>query len=146
MTAPVEGLSDFRRRLYNRPMSVLERVGKMVRSEWNARRARRDRHEHGYPERGAETAAAPVVRKPAVVDVDGALRVLELHPGATLDEVRSQYGLLARRYYPKTLSTSADEGHAARVVLEALTDALELLEEHYLPVPPDPSPPAPGQG
>lgn len=126
-------------------MSVLDRVGKMVRSEWNARR-----HRFGagpdHAEPAAPSTSAPTQRKPAVVDVDGALRVLELPPGATLDEVRAQHGLLARRYYPKTLSTSADEADAARVVLEALTDALELLEEHLLPLPPDPAPSAAGQG
>ncbi len=127
-------------------MSVLERVGKMVRSEWNARRprAKGDGPEHAH--QGAPSASAPSARKPAVVDVDGALRVLELHPGATLDAVRAQHLALARRYYPKTLSTSADEAHAARVVLEALTDALELLEEHLLPLPPDPALPTPGKG
>ena len=39
---------------------------------------------------------------------------------------------------------SADEAHAARVVLEALTDALELLEEHHLPLPPEPPTPPTG--
>ncbi|MBI1945176.1 MAG: J domain-containing protein [Deltaproteobacteria bacterium] len=130
-------------------MSVFDRVGKVVRAEWNARRprfgaARTD--EHGAPERQAPLpggGGAPL-RKPAVVDVDGALRVLELSAGATLDEVRAQHARLARRYHPKTLATNSDEAHAARVVLEALTDALELLEEHLLPLPPEPTATEPG--
>ena len=73
-------------------------------------------------------------RAPAVVDVDGALRVLELVGSPSLAEVRGQYRALAHRYHPKTRSSVADEAHAARVVLDALTDALELLEEHHLPV------------
>lgn len=121
-------------------MSVLDRVGKMVRAEWNARRPHfhRDREagqEHPAREQGVNL---PPPRNPAVVDVDGALRVLELPAGATLDEVRAQHALLARRYHPKTLALGGHEAHAARVVLEALTDALELLEEHHLPLPPEP--------
>lgn len=126
-------------------MSVLDRVGKMVRSEWNARRPRFGGARDGERDRGrtvADThAAAALPRKPAVVDADGALRVLELAAMPTLDEVRARYAALARRYHPKTLSTNMDEAHAARVVLEALTDALELLEEHLLPLPPEALPP-----
>lgn len=83
--------------------------------------------------RGAVDATMPR-RAPAVVDVEGALRVLEMTGSPGLDEVRSQYRALAHRYHPKTKSAVPDEAHAARVVLDALTDALELLEEHHLPV------------
>lgn len=130
-------------------MSVLDRVGKMVRAEWNARKPHFGR---GHEEQGGAASTSPPTpagappRKPAVGDVEGALRVLELTGQPTLDEVRARYGELARRYHPKTLSTSADEAHAARVVLEALTDALELLEAHLLPLPPESPPPAPGHG
>lgn len=72
-------------------------------------------------------------RAPAVVDVEGALRVLELTGSPSLDDVRRQYRALAHRYHPKTRSAVPDEVNAARVVLDALTDALELLEEHLLP-------------
>ncbi|OGQ26751.1 MAG: hypothetical protein A2138_23440 [Deltaproteobacteria bacterium RBG_16_71_12] len=127
-------------------MSVLDRVGKVVRAEWNARRPRFGRQrgaDREHPAREPSTTTAPP-RRPAVADVDGALRVLELPAGATLDEVRAQHARLARRYHPKTLAVSADEAHAARVVLEALTDALELLEEHHLPLPPEPPTPPTG--
>lgn len=128
-------------------MSVLDRVGKLVRSEWNARRphlggSRADGKGAAPSDPGdarAPSAGAPP-RRPAVVDVDGALRVLELSGLPTLDEVRARHAELARRYHPKTLSEKADEAHAARVVLEALTDALELLEVHLLPLPAGPAP------
>lgn len=74
-------------------------------------------------------------RAPAVVDVEGALRVLELSGAPCLEDVRRQYRALAHRYHPKTRSAVPEEVNAARVVLDALTDALELLEEHLLPLP-----------
>ena len=127
-------------------MSVLDRVGKLVRSEWNARRphlggSRADGKgtAKNDPRDARAAAASAPLRRPAVVDFDGALRVLELTGQPTLDEVRARYAELARRYHPKTLSEKADEAHAARVVLEALTDALELLEVHLLPLPTGPA-------
>ena len=84
--------------------------------------------------KGKNTVDATMPRRaPAVVDVEGALRVLELTGTPTLDDVRRQYRALAHRYHPKTRSNVAEEVNAARVVLDALTDALELLEEHLLP-------------
>jgi hypothetical protein len=83
---------------------------------------------------GKKTVDATMPRRaPAVVDVDGALRVLELTGSPSLDDVRRQYRALAHRYHPKTRSSVSEEVNAARVVLDALTDALELLEEHLLP-------------
>lgn len=123
-------------------MSVLDRFGKVVKAEWSHRFGR-EREGHERPrapgERGERAPVPPAPRRPAVADVEGALRVLELvgtpqgPPG--LDEVRARYRELARRYHPKTASDNADEAHAARVVVEALTDALELLEEQLLPLP-----------
>jgi hypothetical protein len=77
---------------------------------------------------------------PAATDVQGALRVLELSGTPSLAEVRARYALLVRRYHPRTLDDSADDAHAARVVVDALTEALELLEEHLLPLPTDDAP------
>lgn len=123
-------------------MSVMDRLGQVVKSEWNAR-FRRDDDKPGKADLDAaahpSTApgpARPPGRGPTVSDVDGALRVLELGGSPTLQEVRVRHRDLARRYHPKTLSEKPDEAHAAHVVLEALTDALELLEEHLLPLPP----------
>jgi hypothetical protein len=114
------------------------------------------------------TTTSPTLRKvPAASDVQGALRVLELHGNPSLQEVRTQYQRLARRYHPRasgepspgshergrgaqpdntddavesrsaTLAGSGrgNDADAAVIVLEALTEALELLECHLLPAP-----------
>ena len=135
-------------------MSVIDRLGQVVKSEWNARFSR-DSERGGKPGKedheeveaalkAATTAASSTAGKPprtaAVSDVDGAMRVLELAGSPSLDEVRARYRELARRYHPKTQSEKADDQNAAHVVLEALTDALEVLEDHLLPLPPSPSP------
>ena len=113
-------------------MGVLDRIGKVVKAEWNHRFSRRP----GEPGPAPREALSPTAnqRRAAVVDVDGALRVLELTTTPSLAAVRAQYQKLARRYYPKSKSASADEAHAAVVVLDVLTDALEVLEEHLLPL------------
>lgn len=126
-------------------MSLLDRFGRVVKAEWQHRfgGARQDHEAPDAPQdelraphaAGGRPAPAPPPRRPAVADVDAALRVLELGGTPTLDEVRARYWELARRYHPKTASANADEAHAARVVVETLTDALELLEEHLLPLP-----------
>ncbi|MDP2341658.1 MAG: hypothetical protein Q8O67_11930 [Deltaproteobacteria bacterium] len=130
-------------------MSVMDRLGQVVKSEWNARFKRDDdkptkeeiaaaaaalRNQTTPPGPARAPARSPA-RGPTVSDVDGAMRVLELSGTPTLDAVRARHRELARRYHPKTLSDKSDEAHAAVVVLEALTDALELLEEHLLPLP-----------
>jgi hypothetical protein len=137
--------------------NVFERLGKVAQAEWTALRKKRpaddlgkDADEESLREaedaaRGADgsarTTSARTTRVPptsgrAVHDVDGALRVLELTGTPTLAEVRERYRALAKRYQPKTQSRSQDEAHAAHQVMDALTDALELLEEHLLPLPP----------
>lgn len=132
--------------------NVFERFGKIVKSEWNHRvhhdddiggkPAKEDLEEaeRALGRQATATTSATMtkpMRTPAVADVDGALRVLELQPPVpTLDVVRARYRELARHYHPKTQSTKSDDAHAAHVVLEALADALEILEEHLLPLPP----------
>jgi hypothetical protein len=129
-------------------MGVFDRIGKVVRAELG-HRFRRSPGDAGDGDHGAaprkngraavdaRTNDAPPPKR-AVVDVEGALRVLELtsQSGASppLADVRAQYQRLARRYWPKTQSGDADEAHAAKVVVDALTDALELLEEQLLPL------------
>ncbi|HEY1100153.1 MAG TPA: J domain-containing protein [Myxococcota bacterium] len=129
-------------------MSVLDRFGQVVKSEWNARFGRDGDDRDVDKEAAAEVEAAlakkdaalaprvPPARAATVTDVDGAMRVLELSGHPTLDEVRARYRELARRYHPKTVSSRSDDVEAAHVVLESLTSALELLEEHLLPLPP----------
>lgn len=127
------------------PMAkFFDRVGKVVKAEWNHRFGETSDEELAAAIEEAEQAAAQrapttPLRAPAVSDVDGALRVLELSSLPSLDEVRAQYRALARRYHPRTRSSSPDQVHAAHTVLEALTDALELLEEKLLPLPERPT-------
>jgi hypothetical protein len=124
--------------------NVFERLGKVAQAEWSALRKKRpDGSFETTPPTSTtsstSTVPASVPPRPAsraVHDVDGALRVLEMSGVPTLDEVRARYRALARRYQPKTQSARPDEAQAARQVLNALTEALELLEEHLLPVPP----------
>ena len=125
----------------------MDRLGQVMKSEWNSRFRRDDdkstkdtgkgagQQQKNQPTPPSGAAQRAPARGPTVSDVDGALRVLELQGSPGLDEVRARHRELARRYHPKTLSEKSDEAHAAVVVLEALTDALELLEEHLLPLP-----------
>jgi hypothetical protein len=143
----------------NKPMSFLDRMGKVVKAEWNARfsdvdvPAPQDTDEaNGADQRRPETAtsdarpertavAARSMTTPvgSIKDVQAALRVLELSAGGpgepTLDTVRAQHRRLSMHYHPKTRSPKDDEVRAAHLVLEALTEALEVLEAHLLPLP-----------
>lgn len=119
-------------------MGLFDRISNVVKAEWHARFGEHEEpavdKERGEP-RGAPIHPTARARRRAVTDVDSAYRVLELLPGATLDEVREAYRALARRYHPRTYSRVPDQAHAAQTLLEALTDALEVLEEHLLPLP-----------
>ena len=112
-------------------MNVFERLGRAVRAEWDAV----SRREAPSWRPSSSTPPQARARVPAASDVQGALRVLELSGTPSLSEVRAQYARLARRYHPRTLNDGADDAHAARVVVDALTEALEILEEHLLPLP-----------
>lgn len=76
----------------------------------------------------ATVAQPPPDLRPSV---QAAWAMLELTPGASLDEVRDAYQRLAQRYHPKTREVSA--APAAHAVIGRLTDALEVLEAHLLP-------------
>jgi hypothetical protein len=118
-------------------MSVFERFKGVVKAELGhlRRRAPQSAVADGAQDGPRPATPAKVPRRSrAVVDVEGALRVLELSGTPALADVRARYRALARNYHPKTQSAIADEADAARVVVDALTDALELLEEHHLPV------------
>jgi DnaJ-domain-containing protein 1 len=127
--------------------NVFDRVSKVAKAEWNALRKKRadadlqaeaerevEEAVHGAPMTTSSARARPITSK-AVPDVEAALRVLELPRTATLDEVRARYRELARRYQPRTQSQRPDDVEAAHTLMLALTDALELLEEHLLPLP-----------
>lgn len=121
-------------------MGFLDRIGKVVRAEISAV-VRPDPSRRTTPPTAAAPGASttpPAPRAPLVTDIDGALRVLELGSEPTLDEVRRRARQLARHFHPKTASTDPEETRAARLVVEAIAEAQELLEEHLLPVAPVP--------
>lgn len=84
----------------------------------------------GIEEEGEGRALEPAL------DVDGALKLLGLgvlHPDdATLADVREAYRALARRHHPIARRDGMDS-EAART-LDRLLEALELLEEHLVPL------------
>lgn len=135
-------------------MSLFDRLGNVVKAEWNARfgegdepvderkpdeESLREAEEAARAGRARPTGAKaerarPTTPRAAVTDVVSAFRMLELAQGATLDEVRASYRTLAKRYHPRTLSKVPDQAYAAQTVLDALTEALEVLEAHLLPL------------
>ncbi len=134
-------------------MSLFDRLGNVVKAEWSHRFGDGDDDEErgaseqalreadaalrgtdSRPSQRAELARAKASRR-AVTDVASAWRVLEIEQGCTLDEVRAAYRTLARRYHPRSLSKVPDQAYAAQTVLDALTEALEVLEAHLLPLP-----------
>lgn len=135
-------------------MSLFDRLGNVVKAEWHARfgEGEEERDEAAPDEESLreanEAARGPRARpmgakadparaktpRAAVTDVVSAFRMLELEQGATLDEVRGAYRTLAKRYHPRTLSKVPDQAYAAQTVLDALTEALEVLEAHLLPL------------
>jgi hypothetical protein len=122
-------------------MGFMERLGKVVRAEISAITHpghRRSTIPQPATTTTAGAATAPPTRAPLVTDLDGALRVLELTGEPTLAVVRQRAHELARHYHPKTTSGDVEEARAARLVVQALTEALEILEEHLLPVAPVP--------
>lgn len=130
-------------------MSLIDRLGGVVKAEWNARFGEDDDEFHddaddaeakdtkGAPKAGRSrrARASTPAQRVSVSDLESAWRLLEIDKGATLDEVRSAYRRLARHYHPRTLSKVADQAYAAQTLLDALTDAVELLEAHLLPLP-----------
>lgn len=89
----------------------------------------------GATEEGAEPGLeeGPEGRalEPAL-DVAGARKLLGLSDGATLADVREAYRALARRHHPLARRDGMDS-EAART-LDRLLEALELLEEHLVPL------------
>ncbi len=142
------------------PNTFLDRVGQVVKSEWTARFgedgeplpevneedfevSETDGSSGAVDAKGGRRVTSPadlplargtMKKRRGVSEADQAYRLLELSPGATLDVVRDRYFELAQRYHPRTIGDSADKAYAAQTVLETLTDALEILETHLLPV------------
>ncbi len=129
-------------------MSVIDRLGKVVRAELSALRGATSPPQPASttpPQKAKASKTTPAARPrseatrpPMVTDVEQAKRVLELQGEPTLEEVRARAAALSRHFYPKTKSTRADEAETARAVIAGLTEALEILEEHLLPTAPVP--------
>jgi hypothetical protein len=113
--------------------NILSRFTDVVKAEWT-HRTTSDKPDRTRATTEARTPSS--TQQATRTDVDSAWRVLEVSPGATLDEVRAAHRTLSMRYYPKTRGALPDQANAAHTLLEALTDALFVLEEHLLPVPP----------
>ena len=115
--------------------SIFGRLGALVRAEINARFDDDD----SAPAPRAATRRATVAERPkvAIHDVKAAYRALDLDPAdhPDLAEVRAAYFKKAQRIHPRTQSERSDQAVAADTLLSALTDALEMLEEHLLPLP-----------
>lgn len=120
-------------------MGLFDRLGGVVKAEWNARFPLEKRaHPGGDSAAGARAeGAGPPRRRRAVADADAAYRILEVPQGASLEQVRAAYFQMAKRYHPRSHSAVPDQAHAAQTLLYALTDALEVLEEHLVPAPRD---------
>jgi hypothetical protein len=73
----------------------------------------------------------PALARPSVAS---AFRLLDLHPTASLDEVRHSYFELARHYYPLVTGADAQRASNARSVIFSLTEAYEVLCEHLVPL------------
>jgi DnaJ-domain-containing protein 1 len=118
-------------------MGLFDRISHVMRAEWNARFAEGDPPPIPVPRVDDVAAASHIGQRAArrgITDVGSAYRILEVAPTATLDEVRAAYFHQAQRYHPRTHSPVADQAYAAQTVLDALTEALEVVEAHLLPV------------
>jgi hypothetical protein len=125
---------------------LFERLGNVIKSEWNARftgdPAFEDGQEKQRGNRDTTSAVIPPSQSPfprkrtGRMDVSSAWRILELSPGSDLAMVRDQYQRMSQRYHPRTLNTNPDQAYTAQQVLDGLTEAVEILEEELLPLPP----------
>jgi DnaJ-class molecular chaperone len=87
-------------------------------------------HEGGFgtsDEGGA--AFLPAIRTP-----EQAYERLELSASASLDEVRARYREVAQLWHPRA-QQDGEAADRARKHLDGYLDALEVLEEHLLPLP-----------
>lgn len=72
------------------------------------------------------------------LDVAGAYAALGVAEGCTLADVREAYRALARYHHP--IATRDGDDSDAQKALDCCLEALELLEEHMLPLSPTSSP------
>jgi hypothetical protein len=120
---------------------LFDRLGNVIKSEWNARFSD-DPIEHSgrsaFSDRDTTNAIVPSQaysssKRVGRMDVGSAWRVLELAPNSNLQAVRKQYQVLSKRYHPRTLSDNPDHAYSAQTVIDGLTEAVEILEEELIP-------------
>ena len=126
--------------------TIFDRMGKVVKSEWNHRfhddedgapadaPADATAADDGRRAQAGAPATRPQRRRRGITEPAQAYRILELPVGSTLDEVRAAYFRLANHYHPRTLSKISDQAYAAQSLLITLTDAVEILETELLPI------------
>lgn len=115
-------------------MSLLDKlaeVGDRVRDGIERRFGDDDVDEHELDEL-LGTSSAPAA--PQVKSADQAYERLGLTPDSTLDEVRASYRALAQRWHPRA-QQGGEAADRAQRELDGCLEALEVLEEHLLPLP-----------
>lgn len=116
-------------------MSLLDKLGQvadLAKSEYQRHFGEEDRA-------GIDGALVPAVAQnevlaPAVKTPEQAYERLELPVDASLDEVRARYQEVVRAWHPRAQQGGA-EAERAHQELAGYLDALEMLEEHLLPLP-----------
>jgi DnaJ-domain-containing protein 1 len=89
----------------------------------------RDRAEDAWDRafEASQEGGAPRGRGPTPRDIERWYRTLEVEPGADLDEVRSAYRKLVRKYHPDRYASDQEKYDAATAVLQRVTEAYEGL-------------------
>lgn len=115
-------------------MSLLDKlseVADIAKSEYQRHFGDEDpngEHSHGDTDDGGSAFL------PAIRSAEQAYERLELGEHSSLDEVRARYREVAKLWHPRA-HQDGEAGERARKHLEGYLDALEVLEEHLLPLP-----------
>jgi DnaJ-class molecular chaperone len=99
-------------------MGVIKRFGRIVRAKLvNHGGEFQSGEKHHFPNGGA----------PSIPDHRWAYGVLEIHEGASKEEVRKSYLRLARKYHPDNFLGQDDKLRAANELMAIINKAYELL-------------------
>lgn len=115
-------------------MSLLDKlseVADIAKSEYQRHFGDEDPNgEHSFGE-GDDSGSAflPAIRSP-----EQAYERLELRDNSSLDEVRARYREVAMLWHPRA-HQDGEQAERARRHLDGYLEALEVLEEHLLPLP-----------
>jgi hypothetical protein len=117
-----------------RPMSLLDKVlevADIAKSEYQRHFGDED-PDREHDTSGGEDSGGTFL--PAIKTPEQAYERLELSVNASLDEVRARYREVARLWHPRA-HQDGDQADRAQKHLDGYLDALEVLEEHLLPLP-----------